>query len=307
MRCLACGATELEFWTTVRDVEYMTIPDMFALHRCQSCDALSMDPIPSERLDEIYPGTYYSFVAGQKSLPQRVKEALDRRQFRRLLAQLPGESLRVLDVGGGSGFLLDQVRDADARVRETCVVDFDREAEKVARANGHATFLGRIEDFPNTDARFDLILLLNLIEHVIDPGAVLAKCESLLAPGGLILLKTPNWRCLDEKLFRKHNWGGYHTPRHWVLFTRPSLVRLAEQQGLHVRKLSYTQGGWFWAVSVLAWMHARNWIRASAERPLNRHPLFGLVAAAGAAFDFARAPFMTGSQMFLELTRKADS
>lgn len=303
MKCLACGGTDLEFWTETRDTEYFTVPEAFALHRCLRCDALSMDPVPIDRLSEIYPSTYYSFAGGKRTLATRVKEALDRRQFARVLKRLAGNELSVLDVGGGSGYLLDLVKSADPRVKSTQVVDFDPDAEALALERGHRYFRGRIEDF-DTEQSFDLILLLNLIEHVADPGAVLTKAALLLKPGGTILLKTPNWRCMDEWLFRKRDWAGYHTPRHWVLFTKPSLEGLVDRAGLEVMRFGYTQGGWFWAVSVLARLHAWRLIRASKERPINRHPLFGMTAAAFAAFDFARLPFQRGSQMQYELSKR---
>jgi 2-polyprenyl-3-methyl-5-hydroxy-6-metoxy-1,4-benzoquinol methylase len=298
--CLACGSRDLEPWTSSRDTEYFTTAEPFALHRCRVCDALSIDPVPRERLREIYPPTYYSFASGKRSFATRVKEALDRRRFAKLLRALPGQELAVLDVGGGSGYLLDLVKRADPRVTRTQVVDFDPAAERAARERGHGYFLGRIEDYA-TEQCFDLVLLLNLIEHVEDPGAVLAKARALLRPGGVILVQTPNWRCLDERLFRRRSWGGYHTPRHWVLLTQPSLTALVERAGLHIRRFAYTQGGWFWAVSVLAWFHEQGLVRASFERPLNRHPLFGPLAALFAAFDFARLPFARGAQMSCEL------
>lgn len=305
MKCLACGSAELELWTHSRDTEYFTTPEPFALHRCRACDALSIDPVPQERLREIYPATYYSFASGKRSFATRVKEALDRRRFAQLLRDLPGRELAVLDVGGGSGYLLDLVKRADPRVARTQVVDFDPEAERAARARGHGYFRGRIEDYA-TDQRFDLVLLLNLIEHVADPGAVLAKARTLLRPGGVILVQTPNWRCLDERLFRHKSWGGYHTPRHWVLLTRSSFAALVERAGLRLRRFRYTQGGWFWAVSVLAWLHEKGLVKASFERPLNRHPLFGPLAALFAAFDFARLPFARGAQMSCELVAASD-
>jgi 2-polyprenyl-3-methyl-5-hydroxy-6-metoxy-1,4-benzoquinol methylase len=305
MRCLACGGAELEPWTRSRDTEYRTTSESFALQRCRACDALSIDPVPADRLHEIYPPTYYSFASGKRSFATRVKEALDRRRFARLLRALPGASLSALDVGGGSGYLLDLVKRADPRVTTTQVVDFDVDAERVARERGHGTYLGRIEDYA-TEQRFDLVLLLNLIEHVADPGAVLAKARTLLRPGGVILVQTPNWRCLDERLFRRRDWGGYHTPRHWVLLTRPSLEALVARAGLRVQRFAYTQGGWFWAVSVLAWLQGFGLVRASAARPLNRHPLFGALAALFAAFDFARLPFSRGSQMCCELVAGRD-
>jgi SAM-dependent methyltransferase len=299
--CLVCGSDRADFWARAGDEEYHTTDESFAFYRCRDCRVLFIDPVPADRLAEIYPANYYSFAARKRSLVGAVKDALDRRLFRRLLRQLPGASLRVLDVGGGTGVQLDQVRRADRRVTFTQVVDLDRAALEQAAAGGHATWHGPVEGF-EPDGPFDLVLLLNLIEHVRDPGAILAKVRALLAPGGLVLLKTPNTDSLDAQLFRHANWGGYHCPRHWVLFDRTSFTRLAEAKGLCVREFAYTQGAPFWAQSVLFALARRGLASVTRQRPAMYHPLFPVLAACFAGLDLARARLgARTSQMFLVL------
>lgn len=298
--CLACGAQQSSLWATAHDIEYCTTGDSFDYRRCQQCGVLFIDPVPVARLSEIYPTNYYSYAAPGKSPTHAIKAALDRRFFRSILAQLPGASLRVLDVGGGAGWELKALRDSDSRVVGTRVVDLDPGAQRLAEANGHAYFCGRIEDFDTTE-RYDLVTLLNLIEHVQDPRSVLRKVRGLLAPGGLVLIKTPNWEALDAAVFRNTSWAGLHCPRHWVLFTRESFERLAADVGLKTRVASFTQGAPFWAASALGWLASRGVVRITRERPVVYHPLFGLLAAGFAAFDFMRRPFARTSQMFFVL------
>jgi SAM-dependent methyltransferase len=286
-----------------RDVEYCTTADEYTYHRCHRCGVLFVDPMPIDRLAEIYPANYYAYSSDDQSLVHRLKDRLDRRRFERILTGLPGSSLSALDVGGGDGWLLSVVRGLDPRVSFTQVVDLDLAAGELARRQGHHYFCGRIEDYQTTTS-FDLILLLNLIEHVADPRAVLAKVHDWLTPGGVALVKTPNIKSLDARVFRHRNWGGYHCPRHWVLFDRESLTELATEVGLSVRHLSYTQGAPFWTVSVLAALARRGLVRITAERPVVQHPLFPLLSAGFAAMDFGRAAVGgKPSQMFAELAR----
>ncbi len=303
-QCLACAATSSEHWATAHDVEYATTTDEFAYRQCRACGVLFIDPVPEGRLSEIYPSNYYSYAAPSHSPVHAVKSLLDRRFFGSILQQLAGSSLRVLDIGGGAGWQLKALRQSDTRVSRTQVVDLDPGAQKLAEANGHAYFCGRVEDF-ETDERFELIVLLNLIEHVRDPRRVMRKVRELLAPGGLVLVKTPNWQALDARVFRNASWAGLHCPRHWVLFTRESFEKLTGEVGLVARSASYTQGAPFWAASTLAWLAARGLARISRERPVVYHPLFGLLAAAFAALDFMRRPFAKTSQMFFVLEHTA--
>lgn len=299
--CLACGSPDTRHWATARDVEYHAVEGSFDYVRCAACDALSIVDPPVDRLGEIYPSNYYSFSEGGTSPVARVKQWLDRRQFRTLFSRIPGKRLAALDVGGGAGWLLTEAKAVEPRLAETMVVDLDEAAEARARAAGHDFFLGPVERF-KTERRFDVIFMLNLIEHVADPTAVLARMRGLLAPGGVIFVKTPNHDSLDARLFRHQSWGGLHAPRHWVLFTPESFAMSAERAGLAVRSLQLTQGAPFWAVSALEWLGRRGLARTGRDRPMVSHPLFGPLTAAFAAFDMLRRPFGRTSQMFVTLT-----
>jgi len=184
----------------------------------------------------------------------------------------------------------------------TEVIDIDPKPAAQAEAAGHRYFCGRIEEYQSGE-RFDLVLLLNLIEHVKDPLRVLESVRHLLAPDGRLLVKTPNWDSFDARLFRHRGWAGYHCPRHWVLFTRQSFERLAVRAGLEVHEFRYTQGAPFWAASALNWLRLSGLTRIDRERPVVQHPLFGPLNAVFAAFDFARMPFAKTSQMFFVLGR----
>ena len=258
--------------------------------KCMECDVLFIDPMLKDHLNVIYPENYYSFTgATKKNWVVAIKEWLDRRSFRALTAGLSGRELTVLDIGGGTGWLVDQLKESDPRFTFSLIVDIDDGAEKHAIAKGHDFFLGKFEDLPVSERRFDLILMLNIIEHVPDPKSVLEKAAALLAPGGKIWVKTPNFDSLDARLFRHRSWGGYHAPRHFVLFNRSSFERLARGAGLTTLDFSYTQGAPFWAISLLDILRRKGLATVSAARPSICHPLTPMLQAAAAAFDFGRA------------------
>ncbi len=302
-RCLACGASNAVQWATAQDAEYKTSNERFTLYRCNACGVLFIDPVPRDRLAEIYPQNYYSFVAQKDSFVNNIKKRLDGSLFRNILRTIPGTSLHALDVGGGSGWELSIARDCDPRVKFTQVVDFDPAAAELAKKNGHEYFRGRIEDF-HTDKQFDFVLMLNLIEHVENPLEILKKIAGMLSPQGRVLIKTPNYDTFDARMFRHNNWGGYHCPRHWVIFTKESFVDIAARAGLSVKQFTYTQGAPFWASSTLFWLERLGLVSITKQRPVMYHPLFPLFGAFFAAIDFARKPFAKTSQMFVVLGKK---
>jgi SAM-dependent methyltransferase len=304
-QCPICHRRDAEPWATGHDVEYRTSEDAFEYQRCAGCGVLFLNPMPVSKLSEIYPANYYSYASENQSIVDKVKDRLDTKLFQRLLRRLSAPKLNVLDVGGGDGWLLTKIRSLDQRVALTQVVDLDRAAEEAARRQGHEYFCGPVETF-ETENQFDLVLMLNIIEHVADPSAVLSRIRSMLAPGGLILIKTPNTDSLDARLFRHQDWGGYHCPRHWVLFDGASIARVTGEAGLEISRLTYTQGAPFWAVSVLAALARRGTVSISAERPMVMHPLFPVLSAGFAVIDLARSRLgAKTSQMFLELTAMA--
>ena len=304
MTCLVCGSNNLSLWADVSDSEYFTTVERFTYNRCGECNALSINPVPEDQLGTIYPANYYSFSPVGSSLVTKLKIALDRRLFRGILKPIVGNELSALDIGGGSGWLLTQARKIEPRLSFTMVVDIDSGAESIARNSGHEFFCGRIEDF-NSTLRFDLILMLNLIEHVKDPVGVLKAASRLLKPGGRILLKTPNYDSLDARLFRSSYWGGLHCPRHWVLFTPKSLRQAVAATDLKIHDISLTQGAPFWAWSFLHLLHRAGLVRIDRDHPMCYHSLIGPLQAIFAAFDFLRMPFSTTSQMFVVLRRES--
>jgi 2-polyprenyl-3-methyl-5-hydroxy-6-metoxy-1,4-benzoquinol methylase len=303
MACPICKGTNTALHAVAEDIEYFTSAQTFSYNRCNDCAVLFVSPMLYDRLDEIYPKNYYSFVAtGPTGLVQRVKQALDRRMFRAVTRQVPGKKLAALDIGGGSGWLLDAVKAVDPRVTTTQVVDIDPGAKAAAERAGHRYFLGTIEQFASEE-KYDLILMLNLIEHVRRPDEVLAKARSLLTPGGVALIKTPNYDALDARIFRHRSWGGYHAPRHFVLFDRDSFARVARDQGLQVKSFAYAQGAPFWAVSVLNELRLLGLVKVSRERPSIYHPLAPLFQAIFGGLDILRSPIARLSQMMFVLER----
>jgi 2-polyprenyl-3-methyl-5-hydroxy-6-metoxy-1,4-benzoquinol methylase len=242
--CPLCGG-KASFHAAASDIEYFTTTREFQFFHCESCDILFIVPMLADQLELIYPTNYYSFQQNSATnVVARIKEWLDSRMFSRVLRDIPGSTIDVLDIGGGTGWLLSILRGLDSRVSATHVVDIDAAAEPAALANGHNFHCGRIEDFRG-EQKFDLVLMLNLIEHVARPDIVLQQVSRMLNPHGRILIKTPNFRALDARLFRHRSWAGYHCPRHFVLFSSRSLGRALDKAGLQIDQFTYTQGAPF--------------------------------------------------------------
>lgn len=295
MNCPICGKIGVH-WATAEDVEYLTNLGPHHYLKCD-CGVVYLDDPPIHQLGEIYPSTYYSYSGGSRGLAERVKSSLDRRTFARALRMVKGDAIRTLDVGGGAGYYSDVLRQADSRVTSTTVVDLDNSLASINQDKGHIFVNSRIED-AEFDKTFHVIIAFNLIEHVADPKALVNHFKRLLEPEGLLLLQTPNFDSLDARLFRESSWGGFHAPRHWVLFRAESLTELLTSGGFRVETVRHIQGAPFWAVGILA-KFPKLRRRSARSLPMYKSRSYRALLVAFGAIDLVRCSlgFRT-SQMF---------
>lgn len=308
MNCPLCKSNRLRLLSTVKDVEYWTSVDSFSYYECLSCQLVFLKNPPLDKLREIYPDTYYSTdFAIQKefsigNLLSKVKVFLDKKYFQRALSSIEGkEQLSCLDIGGGSGWMLNVLRSADNRVGHTSVVDLNPKSKELAEKNGHTFYCQNIESV-KLNNQFDVVLMFNLIEHVSDPKGLLAAINIAMRPGALAIIKTPNTRSWNRKIFEARYWGGYHAPRHWMIFNEKNFRLICEDAGFVVQKLSYTQGAPQWVASILGTYF-------SDERKkivMHNRFAFPILMLFFAIFDFVLLPLRRTDQMFVELRKKVD-
>lgn len=111
-------------------------------------------------------------------------------------ARRPFEGLRLLDIGCGGGLLSEPMSRLGF-----AVTGADASERNIGTARAHAAELGLEIDYRATTAEallaagegpFDVVLNMEVIEHVADPGEFLRTTAKLLAPGGLMIVATLN-------------------------------------------------------------------------------------------------------------------
>ncbi len=111
-------------------------------------------------------------------------------------ADRPFAGLRILDIGCGGGLLAEPMARLGAEV-----VGVDAAARNIPVAEAHAAQSGLDIDYRHTSAEglvetgeapFDVVLNMEVVEHVSDPLAYLTACQRLLRPGGLMICSTLN-------------------------------------------------------------------------------------------------------------------
>ncbi|MEO0860895.1 MAG: bifunctional 2-polyprenyl-6-hydroxyphenol methylase/3-demethylubiquinol 3-O-methyltransferase UbiG [Pseudomonadota bacterium] len=194
---------------------------------------------------------------------------------RDLDAPAPFEGLRILDIGCGGGLLAEPM----ARLGAT-VVGVDASGDSIPVARAHAAQMGLEIDYRHTSAEalisegeppFDVVLNMEVVEHVADPLAYLTACQTLLTPGGLMLCSTIN---RNAKSFAIAIVGAEHVMRwlpkgthDWSKFITPDeLSDLVARSGLRVvDRTGFVFNPIFWSWSLSASDLSVNYVTASVK------------------------------------------
>lgn len=157
-----------------------------------------------------------------------------------MLAFLPSDAKRVLDVGCGVGAFANAIKTKyEAEVWGIELMpDAAREATKVL----DKVFVGPCEEFIEQlpDDFFDVIYFNDVLEHLVDPYSILEIIKNKLSKNGVVISSIPNvryYRVFREIYFKedfKYREDGVMDKTHLRFFTKKSIQRMYEDIGFEV-------------------------------------------------------------------------
>ncbi|MBH24333.1 MAG: hypothetical protein CMH57_07775 [Myxococcales bacterium] len=207
----------------------------FTLVRCQECELVYQSPRPTRETMRYY---YEDCYSGEKE--EEMRTFMLESGFSRMMSvyrvatiekvtpMKPG--MRVLDIGASYGAFIEHAR--VKRGIEAYAIDLDPGSiEKFVNTEDIDVRCGDVlEGMYETDY-FDVITLLETLEHVYDPVVVLEEVRRILKPGGLVSLEVPNWDAVTRMVFGSW-WLPLLLPTHLQHFSRRHLAMCAERAGL---------------------------------------------------------------------------
>lgn len=188
---------------------------------------------------------------------------------REVLGHLPPRVGRMLDLGCGTGATVALIRGLHPGLW-AAGVELDPGAAAAARARVDRLWEGDVERLDLERelgvGTLDLVLCLDVLEHLVDPWSVVRRLSPLLAPGGRLILSVPNirnWKFLWRLAVR----GDFHYTdqglldrTHLRFFVRPTAEALASCGGLRL------VGSW--NATSYARIEARFWLSRAGLEPL---------------------------------------
>jgi SAM-dependent methyltransferase len=278
--CLLCGGAATPVLAQVRDTRF-GVPGEWGILACPACGLEQTDPLPSAaELKALYEA-HYNWGGERGTTYTDWRERLLLSPLYRLLLVLDGDvsfhgehgTGRLLDIGCNEGRGLVLYR-RNGFAPEG--LELNAKAAAAARARGFVVHAVDLAAF-RPEQPFDRAVLSNVLEHALDPRAMLRDVHRILAPVGEVWISLPNARSWLRGVFGRA-WINWHVPFHITHFTALRLVALLEETGFAVVAARQITPALWVAQSVIAWAFA-----GRPEQPrMLRQPLLvaGLMAIA---------------------------
>lgn len=216
----------------ITDAKYGVTEDIY---QCRECGFLYCPEMP----DLLH---YYEKMEDAEYESTREQRAM---QLRRLLAGASPSAAgkRLLDVGAGSGILIEEAIELGY---EAIGVEPSIYLANAAKKRGLPVIVG---SFPSDaiTGKFDVITLIDIIEHVDNPREILSCVRQLLGQNGTCLIVTPDVSSLAARLL---GWRWWHFRlAHVGYFNKRTLTLLLKQSGLQIDAIR--RPGWFFPADYL--------------------------------------------------------
>ncbi len=255
-QCCICESADAAPIGAGEDFEYRTSSDTFLAMQCSGCGLVYLNPRPDvSEFERIYPPSYHAFDFSEKDfgVVYKIRSRLEAKRLLSFCKDLRADA-RILDVGCGDGFHLKLLKQYGEKSWTLEGIDFDERAVRMAEKAGLKIHHGSIEDLNLPENSFDLAFMIQTVEHLEKPVEILSAVRNVLKRGGQLVIVTDNTDAFDFKIFKNGYWGGYHFPRHWNLFNRKSLGRLAEKVGFEIVGIKTIVSPVNWVYSIHNWL-----------------------------------------------------
>jgi SAM-dependent methyltransferase len=204
--------------------------------RCKTC-GLGQAEAPAFDPASYYTGRYFSGAQSDGYADYLAAEPVLRREFAKTVVFIRQwcNGGRLLEIGCAYGFFLHEAK----KYFDVSGIELAADAAIYCQRSGLSVLPGVAdENALARDKKVDVIVMLDVIEHLPDPRGTLVLLSRHLGPGGIIVITTGDFGSVAARLCGRY-WRLMTPPQHLWFFGRESISRLAGSLGLRVERIDH--------------------------------------------------------------------
>jgi 2-polyprenyl-3-methyl-5-hydroxy-6-metoxy-1,4-benzoquinol methylase len=254
------------------------LPGDFNVVKCQTCGLMRTNPRPTQdSIGFYYPDNYGPYLGSVVNLDNQKKHNSFKQFLKPFVNQIfnfkgtvlpPLKPGNMLEIGCASGSFLHHMAIKGWKVQG---IEFSDKAAQMARKLGYKVHTGSLENAPQPDEPFDLIVGWMVLEHLHNPIDSLKKLKEWASPEAWLALSIPNAGSFEFKIFKDKGYA-LQLPTHLFHFTPQTLEKILLAGGwelekiYHQRTLSNFIGSIGFVLRDKGYLKAGNWFIKFPER-----------------------------------------
>ena len=244
MPCIYCSSEKFKS-TYMEDVLFND--KTFKYLKCLNCEVISIFPIPDENdFEKMYPPTY------QGEIPSKISG-----KYNDLLKRYQNKKLKILDYGCGNAEFLFDVKNNG---HQAIGIEYNPQFVQILNNNTEDINFYSIDEFNQSEEKYNVIMLNNVLEHVSNPNELLKTLKNRLKEDGELIIRGPiennvSFALLTRKIIfglRKKllNKKLNHVPYHLTFTNRKNQLDIINRNGFSTIQYEILENAWPYPASL---------------------------------------------------------
>jgi 2-polyprenyl-3-methyl-5-hydroxy-6-metoxy-1,4-benzoquinol methylase len=232
--CINCGNKNYRFTYKGKD-RLHHISGTFNIYQCITCGIYYLYPkLPRHEMAKYYPSNYIGYIDAIEDDPNILGRINKRIAINKRCKQVTKRMItpgKILDIGCATGVFLNEMMKSGW---DCYGVEPNSDAASYAKTHFNLNVhVGTLLESDFEENSFDTVTMWEVLEHIDDTDQYIEEIIRVLRPGGKFIISLPNADSWEKCIFGQY-WIGWEVPRHYLTFTRKSLIK-------YIRKFNFSR------------------------------------------------------------------